>query len=134
MTRDLHPRWWRFAAALLLLFALALLLVPQVQHDHASLLLVALAPVLPVPGGSITSTFSDINKNPITTAHPAIANTKVYSSALGLGPTNPVVPPNTNTTDKAPTTMPVTVMAWPNCLDPWPPRCRRGRFCIPRTI
>ncbi len=72
--------------------------------------IVALEPVLPVPGGSITSTFSDINKNPITAAHPAIANTQVYSSALGLGPTNPAVPPNTNTTDQAPTTMPVTVM------------------------
>jgi hypothetical protein len=46
MTRDLHPRWWRFAAALVLLFALALLLVPQVQHGHTSLLFVALAPVL----------------------------------------------------------------------------------------
>jgi hypothetical protein len=47
MTRDPHPRWWRFAAALvLLLFTLALLLVPQVQHDHASLLFVALVPVL----------------------------------------------------------------------------------------
>ena len=46
MTRDLHPRWWRLAAALVLLFALALLLAPQVQHSHASLLFVALAPVL----------------------------------------------------------------------------------------
>jgi hypothetical protein len=46
MTRDLHPRWWRFAVALALLFALALLIVPQVQHGNASLLLVALVPVL----------------------------------------------------------------------------------------
>jgi hypothetical protein len=46
MMRDLHPRWWRIAAALALLFALALLLVPQVQHGHASLLFVALAPLL----------------------------------------------------------------------------------------
>jgi hypothetical protein len=44
MTRDLYPRWWRCAAAFALLFALVLLLVPQ--HGHASLLLVALAPVL----------------------------------------------------------------------------------------
>jgi peptidoglycan/LPS O-acetylase OafA/YrhL len=46
MTRDLHHRWWRLAAACALLFALALLLIPQVQHGHASLLLLALAPVL----------------------------------------------------------------------------------------
>jgi hypothetical protein len=46
MTRELHPRWWRCAAAFALLLALALLLVPQAQHGHASLLLVALAPVL----------------------------------------------------------------------------------------
>ena len=81
-----------------------------VESAPFSVPIVALAPLLPVPGGSITATFIDINKNPITTAHPAIANTQVYASALGLGPTNPAVPPNTNTTDKAPTTMPVTVM------------------------
>jgi hypothetical protein len=46
MKRDLHSRWWRFAAALALLFALMLLLVPQVQHGHASLLLATLAPIL----------------------------------------------------------------------------------------
>jgi hypothetical protein len=44
MTRDLYPRWWRCAAVFALLLALAVLLVPQ--HGHASLLLVALAPVL----------------------------------------------------------------------------------------
>jgi hypothetical protein len=44
MTRDLYPRWWRCAAAFALLLALVLLLVPQ--HGHASLLLVALTPVL----------------------------------------------------------------------------------------
>jgi hypothetical protein len=44
MTRDFHPRWWRCAAAFVLLLALALLLVPQ--HGHASLLVTALAPVL----------------------------------------------------------------------------------------
>jgi hypothetical protein len=46
MMRDLNPRWWRCAAAFVLLLALALLLVPQVQHGHASLLFVALIPVL----------------------------------------------------------------------------------------
>jgi hypothetical protein len=46
MTRDLNPRRWRCAAAFALLLALALLLVPQVQHGHASLLFVALVPVL----------------------------------------------------------------------------------------
>jgi len=46
MTRDLYPRWWRCAAAFALLLALVLLLVPQMQHGHASLLFVALAPVL----------------------------------------------------------------------------------------
>jgi hypothetical protein len=44
MTRDLNPRWWRCLAAFALLLALVLLLVPQ--HGHASLHLVALAPVL----------------------------------------------------------------------------------------
>ena len=72
--------------------------------------IVTYAPVLPVPGGSIKSAFNDINNNPITTTNPAVANTQVYASALGLGPTNPVVPPNTNTTAEAPTTTPVTVM------------------------
>src|ERR1700733_8441545 len=72
--------------------------------------IVTYAPVLPVPGGSIKSAFKDINNNPITSTNPAVANMQVYASALGLGPTNPVVPPNTNTTAEAPTTTPVTVM------------------------
>jgi hypothetical protein len=46
MTPDLYRRWWRLAAACALLFALALLLIPQAQHGHASLLFLALAPVL----------------------------------------------------------------------------------------
>jgi peptidoglycan/LPS O-acetylase OafA/YrhL len=46
MAPDLHRRWWKLAAACALLFALALLLVPQVQHGQASTLLLALAPVL----------------------------------------------------------------------------------------
>jgi hypothetical protein len=46
MMRDLNPRWWRLAAAFALLLALALLLVPQLQHGHASPLFVALLPVL----------------------------------------------------------------------------------------
>jgi hypothetical protein len=46
MTPDLYRRWWRLAAACTLLFALALLLIPQAQHGHASLLFLALAPVL----------------------------------------------------------------------------------------
>jgi hypothetical protein len=46
MTRDIHPRWWRCAAAFVLLLAVALLVVPQVQQGHASLLFFALAPVL----------------------------------------------------------------------------------------
>ncbi len=56
------------------------------------------------------SSFNDINGNPITAATPAGANLQVYATALGLGPTNPEVPPNTNTTTPAPTTMPVEVM------------------------
>jgi hypothetical protein len=46
MTRHLNPRWWRCAAAFVLLLALALLLVPQLQHGHTSLLFIALLPVL----------------------------------------------------------------------------------------
>ena len=46
MTRDLNPRWWRCATAFALLLALAVLLVPQLQHGHASLLFVTLVPVL----------------------------------------------------------------------------------------
>lgn len=46
MTRDLNSCWWKCAAAFVLLLALALLLVPHVQHGHASLLLAALVPVL----------------------------------------------------------------------------------------
>ena len=72
--------------------------------------IVSFAPVLAVPGGSIKSTFTDPGGNPITSTNQAAANMQVSAAALGLGPTNPVVPPNTNTTTKAATTMPVTVM------------------------
>jgi hypothetical protein len=44
MTRELNPRWWRLAAAFVLLLALAVLLVPQ--HGHAFLLFAALVPTL----------------------------------------------------------------------------------------
>jgi uncharacterized protein (TIGR03437 family) len=81
-----------------------------VESAPFSVPIVAFAPVLAVPGGSIKSSFNDTNNNPITTASPAVANMQVYASALGLGPTNPVVPPNTNTTAPAPTTTPVQVM------------------------
>lgn len=46
MMRDIHLRWWRVATAFVLLVAVALLLMPQAQHDHAFLFFVALAPVL----------------------------------------------------------------------------------------
>jgi uncharacterized protein (TIGR03437 family) len=70
---------------------------------------VAFAPVL-ASGGSIKSSFFDVHNNPITAANPAVANMQVYANAMGLGPTNPVFPPSTNTTAPAPTTTPVQIM------------------------
>jgi uncharacterized protein (TIGR03437 family) len=65
----------------------------------------AVAPVL-----AATNTFSDPSGNPITSTNQAAANMQITALALGLGPTNPVLPPNTNVATKTPTTMPVTVM------------------------
>lgn len=65
----------------------------------------AVAPVL-----AVTNTFSDPSGNPITSTNQASAGMQITALALGLGPTNPVLPPNTNVAAKTPTTMPVTVM------------------------
>lgn len=80
--------------------------------DPFAITLATFAPVLAVPGGSIVSACTDAAGNPITALHLAIANVDVTCSALGLGPTNPNVPPdpNVNNTTAAPTTNPVEVM------------------------
>src|SRR5579871_912127 len=65
----------------------------------------AVAPVL-----AVSNPFQDASGNPITSTNLASAGMQVTALALGLGPTNPILPPNTNITAKTPTTMPVTVM------------------------
>lgn len=79
--------------------------------DPFAVTLATFAPVLYV-GGNPVSTCNDPAGHAITAASPAIPNVVITCSALGLGPTNPNVPPNVtvNNTTAAPTTNPVQVL------------------------
>jgi uncharacterized protein (TIGR03437 family) len=67
------------------------------------------APAILPPPQSAGSSFYDMSGNPITSSYQAVANQQIYLTAIGLGPTNPVVQAGSAVTAQAPTTMPVGV-------------------------
>lgn len=72
--------------------------------------LTALAPGIVPPAGGVLSSFTDAAGHYITATNPAVPNTPITLTAIGLGATTPPLSTNTKVTAPAPTNLPVQVM------------------------